>query len=741
MGTAPADALGPLLEAIQKTGRPISAEKIRAAYEFAARAHADQRRRSGEPFVTHTVAVATILVDLLGPGVDESLLQAALLHDVVEDTKVDLPMLRRSFGPDVAALVDGVTKISGLHFDRPELEQAENFRKMLLSMARDLRVILIKLADRLHNMRTLTALDQDRIRAIARETREIYAPLAHRLGIARVKWELEDLCLKALDPEAFQELRQKVALKREEREGQIREVMQPVKERLQELGIKADVIGRPKHLESIHRKMRAQERPFEEIFDLLGARVITHDKADCYRVLGVVHDLYTPVHERFKDYIATPKSNMYQSLHTTVVSPGGFMVEFQIRTAEMHQIAELGVAAHYRYKEGGRHSEAELEAKLKPVLKNVDFQTASGDPDEFMEYLKTALYQDEVFVFTPRGDLRRLPRGATPLDFAYLVHTQVGHHCVGAKVNGRIVPLRTELRSGDTVQIITSPSAKPNRDWIQVCQTPAARAKIRHWLKVAEHSDSVALGKEMIERELRRRRLTPPTTIEALADSLGHPDVNGLYAALGQGNLSVAQVLGKWFPDGGGPVQRFKEASLETIRAITGRPSQGVRIQGVDNLMVTYAKCCQPVPGDAVVGIVTRGRGVTVHRTDCPNTFEDRVSAERRLVVDWSARQDDSFTVKLSIFGQDRKSLLADIAKAISITNTNIRTAGIKASDRNARGAFVVEVRDLPHLREVMRAIENVDGVDAVEREQVFGKPRAPGEAQPPGSDEAGLAS
>ena len=739
MGPVPADILGPLLQTLERSKARADRGRLAEAFAFAAQAHGAQLRLTGEPYVTHCVAVAIILADLLGPRADETILTAALLHDVVEDTDVDLAQVEARFGPEVQVLVDGVTKIGGLHFDRPEWEQAENFRKMLLSMARDLRVILIKLADRLHNMRTLTALDQDRARAIARETREIYAPLAHRLGIARVKWELEDLCLKALDPEAFQDLRQKVALKREEREGQIREVMQPVKERLQALGIKADVIGRPKHLESIYRKMRAHERAFEEIFDLLGARVITQDKADCYRVLGVVHDLYTPVHERFKDYIATPKSNMYQSLHTTVVAPGGFMVEFQIRTAEMHQIAELGVAAHYRYKEGGRQSDAELEAKLNPVLKNVDFQTASGDPDEFMEYLKTSLYQDEVFVFTPRGDLRRLQRGATPLDFAYLVHTQVGHHCVGAKVNGRIVPLRTELRSGDTVQIITSPSAKPNRDWIQVVQTPGARAKIRHWLKVAEHSDSVALGKEMLEREIRRRRLTPPTSVESLADSLGHPDVNGLYAALGQGNLSVAQVLGKWFPDGGGPVQRFKEASLETIRAITGRPSQGVRIQGVDNLMVTYAKCCQPVPGDAVVGIVTRGRGVTVHRTDCPNTFEDRVPAERRLVVDWSAHSEDSFTVKLSIYGQDRRSLLADIAKAISTTNTNIRTAGIKANDRNARGAFVVEVRDLAHLREVMRAIENVDGVDAVEREQVFGKPRPP-EARS-GSDEAGLAS
>jgi len=730
MGPAPPDALGPLLEALSKSGRPFQSEGVRAAYELAARAHGDQRRRSGEPFVTHAVAVATILAELMGAGVDETLLEAALLHDVVEDTKVDLATLRRSFGPEVAALVDGVTKISGLHFDRPEQEQAENFRKMLLSMAKDLRVILVKLADRLHNMRTLTALDADRARAIARETKEIYAPLAHRLGIARVKWELDDLCLKHLEPEAFQELRQKVALKREERESQIQEVMGPVKERLAAMGIKAEVMGRPKHLESIHRKMLLQNRPFEEIFDLLGVRVITPDKADCYRVLGVVHDLFTPVHERFKDYIATPKSNMYQSLHTTVVAPGGLMVEFQIRTAEMHQIAELGVAAHYRYKEGSRHSDAELEAKLAPLLRNVDFQTASGDPDEFLEYLKTALYQDEVFVFTPRGDLRRLPRGATPLDFAYQVHTEVGNHCVGAKVNGRIVPLRTELRSGDAVQIITSPGAKPTRDWLKLVHTHAARSKIRHYLKVAEHSDSVALGKEMLEREIRRRRLAPPpaTPIESLAQSMGHPDVNGLYAAIGQGNLSIQQVIGKWIPDAEGPVQRFKEASLETFRAITGRTGKGVRIQGVDNLMISYAKCCQPVPGDPVVGIVTRGRGVTVHRTDCPNTFDGRVSAERRLVVDWSAAPEDSFTVKLSIFGQDRKSLLADIAKAISTTNTNIRTAGIKASDRNARGAFVVEVRDLAHLREVMKAIEKVEGVDAVEREQVFGKPR-PGEA------------
>jgi GTP diphosphokinase / guanosine-3',5'-bis(diphosphate) 3'-diphosphatase len=730
----PNDPLGPLLEILQRSGRVLDLDKIRAAYEFATRAHASQKRASGEPYVTHAVAVATILAELLGVGADETLLQAALLHDVVEDTPESLVSVQRAFGAEVASLVDGVTKISSLHFERPEQEEAENFRKMLFSMAKDLRVILIKLADRLHNMRTLQALGPARAHKVARETREIYAPLAHRLGIARIKSELEDLCLKNLDLAAYQEIREKVALKREERERLLQDVIRPVREQLVSAGIKADVVGRPKHLESIYRKMKAQGRKFEEIFDLLGVRVLLQDKAECYRALGIIHDLFSPVHERFKDYIATPKSNMYQSLHTTVVAPGGLMVEFQIRTHEMHRIAELGVAAHYRYKEGGAGSDSELFGKLAPALRNVEWQSSTGDPDEFLEFLKTSLYQDEVYVFTPRGELRRLPRGATPLDFAYQVHTEVGNHCVGAKVNGRIVPLRYELRSGDKVQIITSPIGKPTRDWLQIVASPGARSKIRHWLKISEHADSVTLGKEMLERELRRRRLAPPQTmtLAQLAASMGHRDEDGLYAAVGSGTVSIAQVLQKWFPEGVGPVQRIKEASLETIRAITGRPGKGVRIQGVDNLMVSFAKCCQPVPGDSVVGIVTRGRGVTVHRTDCPNTFDDRVAPERRVLVDWSAAEEDSFSVKLSIYGVDRKSLLADIAKAIATTNTNIRTAGIKANDRNARGAFVIEVRDLPHLRQVMRAVEQVEGVEAVEREQVFGRSRG---------GEAGLAS
>jgi GTP pyrophosphokinase len=721
----PHDALSPLLEALQRIGRAHDTARIRRAYDFAERAHGPQLRLSGEPYVTHTVAVAVLLTELLGAGADETLLEAALLHDVVEDTHRDLSDIESTFGHEVASLVDGVSKISGLQFDRPEWEQAENFRKMLLSMARDLRVILIKLADRLHNMRTLGSLDPARARRIARETQDIYAPLAHRLGIARVKWELEDLSLKYLDPAAYAEIRDKVALKREERERLVQDVMAPVRKRLSALGIKAEVVGRPKHLDSIYRKMRAQNRKFEEIYDLLGIRVVTLDKADCYRVLGIIHDLYTPVHERFKDYIATPKSNLYQSLHTTVAAPGGAIVEFQIRSREMHELAELGVAAHYRYKEGGSGVDQELLDKLQPVLRSVEWQSSTSDPDEFMEFLKTSLYQDEVFVFTPRGDLKRLPRGATPIDFAYLIHTEVGHRCVGAKVGGRIVPLRYELRSGDRVQIITSPLGKPTRDWLKIVRSPAARSKIRHWINVSEQADSTALGKEMLERELRRRRLTPPPgiTLEQVARELGFADVAQLHAALGRGSVSVAQIIARWFPEGVGPVQRIMEASLDVARAITRRPGQGVRIQGVDNLMVAFAKCCQPVPGDSVVGIVTRGRGVTVHRTDCPNTFEDRVAPERRLLVDWDAAPEDSFVVKLSVYGEDRKSLLADIANAISETNTNIRTAGIKSSDRKARGAFVVEVRNLGHLRQVIKAVEKVDGVEAVEREQVFGRP------------------
>jgi GTP pyrophosphokinase len=718
--------LAPLLDALRRTTRTFDEAAIRRAFAFAAEGHAGQKRLTGDPYITHPVAVAVILVELLGSGADSTVIQSALLHDVVEDTGRKPEQIRATFGPEVAALVDGVTKISGLHFDRPEREQAENFRKMLFSMARDLRVILIKLADRLHNMRTLHGLSEERAKRVARETREIYAPLAHRLGIGTVKSELEDLCLQYLDPAAFEEIRDKVALKREEREALVAGVAAPVTARLREMGIAAEVTARPKHLESIHRKMSRHGRRFEDIYDLLGVRVITQDKADCYRVLGVLHDLYTPVQDRFKDYIATPKSNMYQSLHTTVVAPGGVMVEFQIRTREMHQIAELGVAAHYRYKEGGREADAELHAKLAPLLPSVDFRNMSSDPEEFMEYLKTSLYQDEVFVFTPRGDLKRLPRGATPLDFAYVVHTEVGNRCVGAKVHGRIVPLRTELRNGDTVQIITSPMGKPNRDWLKIVRTPAARNKIRHWLKVAEHADSVALGKEMLEREMRRRRLSVPPhmPLERLAEALGHADVASLHASIGSGDVSVAQVIQKWIPDEGSPVQRLKEASLQTFRALTGRPSKGVRLQGVDNLMVNYARCCQPVPGDSVVGIITRGRGVTVHRTDCPNTFEGRVAVERRIPVEWSSAAEESFAVKLSVFGADRTSFLADIAKAISTTNTNIRTAGIKANDKNARGAFVVEVRDLAQLRRVIQAVEQVPGVEGVEREQVFGRPR-----------------
>ena len=704
--------------------------RVGEAYDLARRAHAHQLRRSGDPFLTHAVGTCQNLIDLLENRLDTGVACAALLHDVVEDTEVTLAVVRTDFGDEVAELVDGVTKISGIHFESHKREQAENFRKMLLHMARDLRVIFIKLADRLHNMRTVQYLPPARALRMARETRDIYAPLAHRLGIARMKRELEDLALKTLDPHAYRDIAEKVARGREEREAFVNGLIGQLRARAEEQGVTAEILARPKHFSSIYHKMKASGRRFEEIYDLYGLRALTSDRAACYRVLGAAHDLWTPVPERFKDYVATPKSNLYQSLHTTVVVPGGQMVEIQIRTREMHRTAETGVAAHYVYKEGGPVDE-ELDRRLGHfVSQTADWQRTAPD-EEYVEFLSTALYQEEVFVWTPRRELMTLPRGATALDFAFHVHSEVGHHCVGARVNGGIVPLRYALKTGDTVEAITSPSARPHQDWLHMVKTASARAKIRHWLREQHRADALALGREMLDRELRKQgqRDIGEAQLSECATAMGLADADALLTRLGQGTLPLGQVMRRLLPEKEGLAQRLSRG-LDALLQAGKRPGEGVRIEGIDNVLMHFARCCQPVPGDAVVGIVTRGRGVSVHRVECANTFEDAAAAERRVEVEWNVGKNDVFPVRLLVYGTDRPSLLADIAKGIASTRANIRSAGIAAEDRMARGAFLVEVPNLRVLQEVMAAIGRAKGVTRVERQ-------APGRERPAaGGDE-----
>ena len=720
---AHAEMRATLLAELEERAPRADRDRVAACFDFAAGAHGEQRRESGHPFISHAVEACRILLELLDARLDTTLACSALLHDVVEDTAITIEDVEKRFGREVASLVEGVTKLSGLHFDSREAEQAENFRKMLLSMSRDLRVIFIKLADRLHNMRTLEYLRPDKAQRIAAETRDIYAPLAHRLGMATIKRELEDLSLKVLEPEIYQSLTDRIQARLEERDAFLMEVRGKLVEALKAAGIKAEVTGRPKHFYSIYAKMRGG-RDLESIYDLFGLRILTASRNDCYRALGVVHDAFTPVGERFKDYIATPKSNMYQSLHTTVLTDNGEMVEVQIRTREMHRTAETGIAAHYVYKQGGQ-VDAELDAKLGGLVAQSADWPSTASADEYMEFLRTALYQEEVFVYTPRRELKRLPKGATALDFAFLIHTQVGQRTVGARVNGELVPLRYELRSGDTVEIVTSPHARPHEDWLKILRTAAARSKVRYWLRQRRLADSVTLGREMVERELKRMRIKAgESELSEVALGLGCADLDQMYARLAEGQLSVTQVVRKLAPEKETLAERLAKGPLEAIGL--GRRLPGVRIQGIDNVMMHFARCCQPVPGDRVVGIVTQGRGVSVHRQDCPNTFDDRVSAERRVSVEWDARRGETFPVRLVVYGQDRTSLLADIAKVIAAAHVNVRTAGMASEDRTAKGMFVVEVPHLSKLDQLIATIRKVKGVTRVERRQRLLRPGGP---------------
>jgi GTP diphosphokinase / guanosine-3',5'-bis(diphosphate) 3'-diphosphatase len=707
-----------LRESVQSYAERLDLELIARAHRFSETAHQGQKRASGEEYLAHCVEVTKILADL---HLDTFSLAAGLIHDTVEDTAVSLDDVRAEFGDEIATIVDGVTKIGKVQFRSTTEQQVENYRKLLLSMAQDARVITIKLADRLHNMRTLEHLRTDKRRRIALETREIYAPLAHRLGMAQIRWELEDLAFKHLESEAYRDLAKKIADRRREREEQIEALRGPLAEELRNAGIPCEVYGRPKHLWSIHRKMVQRGRPYDEIYDLMAIRVVTDNIANCYHALGVIHNKWTPLQERFHDYIATPKSNMYRSLHTTIFGPGGRLYEIQIRTHEMHRTAEYGIAAHWRYKEGVSRSVDEVDETLSWFRQVLEWQQDTREPEEFMEFLRIDLFQDEIFVFTPKGDVKQLPRGATPIDFAFAVHTEVGLRCSGAKINGRIAPLSRELKNGDTVEVMTDSRQKPSRDWLAFVKTARARQKIRHWIKQVETESALELGTELFTRELRKARKDKPADdrLQPAAEALNYQDFEGVLAALGRGEIGPSAILRELFPGEEATPPRPATALERLVERVRGN-GRGVRIQGLDNTLVRYSQCCQPVPGDDVIGYITRGRGISIHRTDCPNVLNLSQHPERRIEIEWEAESGERFFVRIIVDGTDRRGLLSDIATAITSTGTNITSAEIKSKEGGMTGSFVVEVQDLNHLKKVMKYIRRVNGVLSAERREHF---------------------
>ena len=706
-------ALLPLLASMRDRGRgPDDIALVERAYEVARDAHRHQVRRSGDPYIAHPLGVAMILADL---GLDEITLAGALLHDAVEDTAVDLPEIEAAFGSDVASIVDGVTKLDRLDFDSREAQQAASMRKMLVAVARDVRVLLIKLADRLHNMRTIASLPEEKQRRIAKETLDIYAPLAHRLGIEDVKWQLEDLAFAALHPKRYAEIETLVLQQDSERETYVDDLLETVRGQLADLGIGAEITGRPKRYWSIYEKMVLKGKQFSEINDLVGVRVVVDSVKDCYGALGSIHSIWRPVQGRFKDYIAMPKFNLYQSLHTTVVGPGGRPVEFQIRTAEMHRRAEYGVAAHWGYKE--QTSAAEDMVWLRRL---VDWQRESDDPAVFMEAVRFDLEQGEVFVFTPKGKVVTLPSGATPVDFAYAIHTEVGHRCIGARVSGRLTPLDKPLRSGDTCEIVTTKvlGAGPSRDWLQSAITPRARSKIRQWFSRERRVDAIESGREELVRAFRReslpvQKLAGSDLLVEVAHALNFPDVEGLHAAIGEGHVSARAVAQRVHRDLRGGEEQLPTTVARPPRAHDRRRSRvGVHVEGLDDIMVRLSRCCTPVPGDEIMGFVTRGRGVSVHRTDCANAVSLQDQGDRLIEVEWDDDAPGTYTVGVVIEALDRARLLSDIAGVLAEHRVNIRSCTSQTNpDRIAHFRFEFELADPGHLESILGAIKRVDSV------------------------------
>ncbi len=704
-----------LIEKVQQYYPAADFDLIRRAYDFSADVHRGQKRLSGEPFLIHPMAVAGVIADL---KLDVQSIVGGLLHDTVEDTLATLDEIKNLFGPEIAGLVDGVTKLSQVNFTSQEQKQAENFRKMIVAMAKDIRVILIKLADRTHNMRTLDHMPVDKQLAIAQETLDIYAPLAHRLGIAWIKDELEDLALKYLHPEIYYQLKRNVAKKKAAREKYINEVIALIGKLLEKEGIEAEVSGRPKHFFSIYQKMETQNLLYDQIYDLVAFRILVDTPRECYETLGVIHSQWKPVPGRFKDYIALPKPNMYQSLHTTVIGPYGERIEIQIRTQEMHRVAEEGIAAHWKYKKDGKDFQFNDIQRFTWLRQLLEWQQNLQDPQEFLHTIKEDLFADEVYVFTPKGDLLNFPKGATVIDFAYRIHSEVGHHCSGARINGQLVPLRYMLRSGDTVEIITMHQQTPARDWLKLAKTPRAKSHIRNWLKKQQRERSVALGREILESDLSRHKLDyaglrREGKIEAIAKELSMKDEEALLASIGYGKLTPRQVMVKLVPDDQlDGANKPAEGTLERLFRIVSRQKRdfGVRVKGVGDVLVRFARCCHPLPGEEIVGFITRGRGVTVHAASCSAVLES--DPQRRVEVSWQDGGQAPRAIKIDVSCIDRPGLLAAISAAITGADVNIARAQVRTfPDQKALNTFEVMITDSKQLKRVLASIAKVKGV------------------------------
>lgn len=706
-------------------------DEVTKAYYFAEKAHEGQFRKSGERFFIHPFHVAMILADL---HMDTATIAAGLMHDVVEDTEINYEDVVEEFSEEIANLVDGVTKLKRLQYTTKEENQVENLRKMMIAMSKDIRVIIIKLADRLHNSRTLNHMSEAKKKEKAMETLDIYAPIANRLGMSKIKWELEDLSLRYMDPDGYYDLVDKVSKKRKEREEYINKIIDDLEENLDEMNIDYEISGRPKHFYSIYKKMVYKEKTFEQIFDLTAIRVLVDSVKDCYGALGIAHTLWKPIPGRFKDYIAMPKPNMYQSLHTTVLGPQGEPFEIQIRTWEMHKTAEYGIAAHWKYKEGGSDQEASMEDGLSWLGQLLELQDEVKDPNEFMESLKIDLFNDEVFIFTPNGDVMNLPADSTPIDFAYMVHSDIGNSCVGAKIDGRMVPLDTKLKNGNIVEILTSKnSAGPSRDWLKVVKSSQAKSKIRQWFRKEYHEENTINGRESLEREVKREgykpsRILKDDWLKAVGKKMNINSVEDLYSSLGNGNITTTQVISR-LKDIYNKYTKNKEDAKELKREPSKynqhdvdkqkkqySPKQGVSIKDIDNLKVRFSKCCSPVPGDDIVGYITRGRGVSVHRRDCLN-LKDIATSERLMEIDWDQNKSSSYQAEIQIKSVDRTGLISEVTqilsnKKVAVTSLNARTNKEKVVIIN----MAFEIRDINQLKEIMKEIKKLEGVIDVYR-------------------------